>query len=299
MKIAFSPIYHHPLPPGHRFPMAKYSLLPEQLLREGIVQEHSFFAPDTLSEERIIRTHQKEYWEKLREGNLSRQEERRTGFPWDPILVERERIICNGTAMNAEYAIADRVSFNIAGGTHHAYSNRGEGFCLLNDNAIGAHHLLDSNLAKKIIIIDLDVHQGNGTAEIFENDPRVFTFSMHGGNNYPLHKEKSDLDIPLPDGIQDKDYLKLLDTHLNRVLDQFQPDFAFYQAGVDILSTDKLGRLGVTESGCAARDRFVFERLQACRIPVAVNMGGGYSEKLSDILNAHVNTFRIARDIFE
>lgn len=278
--------------------MAKYELLPEQLLREGTVSESDFFVPEILSEERILRTHTAEYWDKLKLGNLTRQEQRKTGFPWSAQLVERERRIARGTALNAEYALNDGVSFNIAGGTHHAYSNRGEGFCLMNDIAIGAHHLIDYHQYERILVIDLDVHQGNGTAEIFSSESRVFTFSMHGEKNYPLHKEQSDLDIGVPDGIGDKEYLKLVDTHVKELIDQVEPQFIFYQAGVDILSTDKLGRLGVSLDGCKKRDEIVLGSAKANHVPVAVSMGGGYSERLADILEAHANTYRVAAYLF-
>ncbi|KAB2806823.1 histone deacetylase family protein [Phaeocystidibacter luteus] len=297
-RIAFDPIYCHPLPDGHRFPMAKYELLPEQLIREGTVEESAFFAPDLLTEDRILRTHESEYWEKLKNGTLERREERKIGFPWSEALVRRERTICRGTAMNTEYAMQDGVSFNIAGGTHHAYTNRGEGFCLLNDIAIGAHHLIDHHNFERILVVDLDVHQGNGTAQIFENEPRVFTFSIHGEKNYPLQKENSDLDIGVPDGIGDRDYLKLVDKHVKSLVDEFQPQFIFFQSGVDILENDKLGRLGVSLAGCRERDRIVFETAHRDNIPVAVNMGGGYSEKLADIIEAHANTYRMAASIF-
>lgn len=297
-KIAFDPIYCHPLPEGHRFPMLKYELLPQQLLHEGTVQKQQFFQPAPLTDERITRTHSPVYWNHLKEGTLSKQDQRRIGFPHSPQLVKRETILCNGTIQNALHAMKDGVSFNIAGGTHHAYADRGEGFCLLNDNAIAAHHLLDFEGVNKILIVDLDVHQGNGTAKIFEDDARVFTFSMHGEKNYPLHKENSDLDIELPDGITDKAYLKLLDRNLKSLIDLVQPEFIFYQSGVDVLETDKLGRLGLTLLGCRERDRLVFETSIRNNIPVAVNMGGGYSEKLADIIEAHANTFRIASHLY-
>ena len=298
LKIAYSPIYHHPLPPGHRFPMAKYSLIPEQLLYEGTCSTDNFFAPEKLSEDQILRTHTSEYWEKLKNNDLSRKEERKTGFPLTPKLVEREITICQGTIDNARFAIEYGISMNIAGGTHHAYADSGEGFCLLNDIAIASHWLLDKGLAKQILVVDLDVHQGNGTAKIMENESRVFTFSIHGAKNYPMHKESSDLDVELPDGTGDQMYLDILETHLKRLLDELEPDFIFFQSGVDVLATDKLGRLGMSMEGCRQRDRFVLEVCKQNNIPVAVNMGGGYSEKLSDIVDAHSNTFRLAQQIF-
>jgi acetoin utilization deacetylase AcuC-like enzyme len=196
------------------------------------------------------------------------------------------------------YALEHGIAMNIAGGTHHAYADRGEGFCLLNDQAIAARYLLQHSLANKVLIVDLDVHQGNGTAHIFRDEPRVFTFSMHGANNYPLHKESSNLDVGLSDFTPDQFYLQTLEANLSVILDQFQPDFLFYQSGVDILDTDKLGRLSVSREGCRQRDRLVLERCKRHRIPVVVTMGGGYSPDFRDIIEAHANTFRSAQDIF-
>lgn len=297
-RIAYDPVYCHPLPPGHRFPMQKYELLPEQLLREGTVAESQFFAPQPLTEDRVLRTHDGKYWNDLVHLTLDRKAQRRIGFPLSEELVLREITICRGTCLNVEYALEDGVSFNIAGGTHHAYTDRGEGFCLLNDIAIGAHHLMDYHGIQRILVVDLDVHQGNGTAQIFRDDHRVFTFSMHGEKNYPLIKEQSDLDIPLPDGIDDKTYLAILDRELKELIDRTQPEFIFFQSGVDVLQSDKLGRLGLTIDGCRDRDRLVFETCFRNDIPVAVNMGGGYSERLSDIIEAHANTYRLAAHYF-
>ena len=187
---------------------------------------------------------------------------------------------------------------NIAGGTHHAYSYRGEGFCLLNDQAIAASYLLRKKLVKKILIVDLDVHQGNGTAEIFSEEPSVFTFSMHGKNNYPFKKEKSNLDLELENGTEDEEYLRLLKQTLPQLIKEQQPDFIFYLSGVDILATDKLGKLGCTEAGCKERDRFVLQTCRDYKIPVQVSMGGGYSPEIKHIVNAHANTFRLAQEIW-
>ncbi len=298
LKIAYAPLYAHPLPDGHRFPMEKYALLPEQLRYEGTVGEDNFFCPAPVEERWVLLTHDATYWDKLKNLQLSRQEERRTGFPLSEALVLRERVINQGTIDCTNFALQYGVAMNIAGGTHHAYTNRGEGFCLLNDIAMGARYLLHEKKARKILVIDLDVHQGNGTAEIFQHEPAVFTFSMHGKNNYPLKKERSDLDIALPDGTEDAHYLALLDTHLPRLLDTVQPDFIFYQAGVDVLATDKLGRLGMSLQGCKERDRKVLQACKTNRIPVVVNMGGGYSPEIRHIVEAHANTYRLAQDIF-
>ena len=297
-KIAWSEIYAHPLPENHRFPMEKYTLLPEQLVYEGTVSHDNFFAPDALTEDRILRTHDQDYWHKLRDQQLTRQEARRTGFPQSTQLVERERVIMQGTVQAALFALEFGVAMNIAGGTHHAFTNRGEGFCLLNDIAIAAHHLLDHDLAKQVLVVDLDVHQGNGTAEIFQHDPRVFTFSMHGASNYPMHKEQSDLDIGLADGTDDDTYLRLLEANLKTLMDKVQPDFVFFQSGVDVLATDKLGRLGMTLQGCKARDKFVLETCHDNQVPMVASMGGGYSEKIAHIVEAHANTYRLAQEIF-
>lgn len=297
LKIAWSEIYNHPLPPGHRFPMEKYDLLPEQLLYEGSITRENLFAPRKLTEKEILSTHDRDYWERLKSLSLSRKEERRSGFPLSELIVEREITINAGTIQTAEFALKYGIAMNVAGGTHHAYTNRAEGFCFLNDIAIASNYLLNKGLAKQILVVDLDVHQGNGTAEIFQNEPRVFTFSMHGANNYPLHKEKSDLDVALPDKTEDKTYLKLLDNHLKTLLDEVQPDFIFFQSGVDVLATDKLGRLGMTIEGCKKRDEMVIGLAKNNRIPLVASMGGGYSEQIKDIIEAHANTFRVAQDI--
>jgi acetoin utilization deacetylase AcuC-like enzyme len=298
LKIAHSEIYHHPLPEGHRFPMEKYSLLPEQLLYEGTVKEDNFFVPEALSEEDILGIHDVDYWNKLKHLTLTPKEQRVTGFPLSEQLVKREVHIMHGTVKSTEYALKYGIAMNIAGGTHHAFTNKGEGFCLLNDLALGANYLLKNNLKNRILIIDLDVHQGNGTAQIFKDENRVFTFSMHGANNYPLHKETSDLDIPLPDKISDSEYLKLLDLNLQKVYEVFEPDFIFYQSGVDVLASDQLGRLGLTEKGCLLRDKLTLELAFRNNIPLVAAMGGGYSKKISDIVNAHANTFRLAQEIW-
>lgn len=298
LKIAWAPNYAHQLPDNHRFPMLKYELLPEQLLYEGTVQECNFFRPGVLPEAYIVLTHDYDYWQKLSSLSLSKAEERKTGFPLSQALIERETTIMNGTVQASLYALQWGIAMNIAGGTHHAFTNRGEGFCLLNDNAIAANYLLDHKLVKKVLVIDLDVHQGNGTAQIFRNDPRVFTFSMHGAKNYPLHKEISDLDIALPDGIDDDAYLKLLDHHLPPLLDRVAPDVVFYQCGVDVLATDKLGRLGLSIMGCRKRDERVLKHCRQLRVPLVCSMGGGYSHKISHIVEAHANTYRLAQEIF-
>lgn len=298
-KIAWDPLYHHPLPDNHRFPMEKYSLLPEQLIFEGTASKDQFFIPAPVTKEQILLCHDKNYLDKLLNLQLSAAEIRRTGFPLSNQLIEREMVIAGGTVQAARFALEHGVAMNIAGGTHHAFTNRGEGFCLLNDVAIAASVLLNEKLIQKAMVIDLDVHQGNGTAEIFQSNPNVFTFSMHGKKNYPLHKETSDLDVELEDGISDDEYLNLLNKHLNYLKDYHHPEFIFYQAGVDVLATDKLGRLGLSIQGCRERDRLVFDMAFQLNIPVVVTMGGGYSERIADIIEAHANTFRLAKSFWE
>ena len=298
LKIAYSPIYQHSLPAGHRFPMIKYELLPEQLLYEGTVSEDSFFVPLPAEEETILETHDKGYWQKLDTLSLTRSEERKTGFPLSGELIHRERVINQGTIDCANFALEHGISMNIAGGTHHAFTDRGEGFCLLNDIGMGSHHLLNNKGIQKILVVDLDVHQGNGTAQIFQQDDRVFTFSMHGDRNYPMQKEQSDLDIPLPDGIEDDEYLKILKETLPKLMDEVEPEFIFFQSGVDVLATDKLGKLGLSMNGCKERDRTVLELCHRNELPVVVSMGGGYSKRIADIVEAHANTYRLAQDIF-
>ena len=298
LKIAWNDHYTVPLPEGHRFPMIKYDLIPEQLMYEGTINSENVFSPNLLPEKDIFSIHDCAYWEKLRDGKLTKDEIRKTGFPYSKELIVRERVILQGTIDCAVYALKYGIAMNVAGGTHHAFRDRGEGFCLLNDIAVAAQYLLDHSLASNILVVDLDVHQGNGTAAIFEKEDRVFTLSIHGGKNYPLKKEVSDLDVPLPDGIGDDAYMKKLGFFLPKLIDELQPDFIFYQSGVDVLKTDKLGRLGLSMDGCKERDRFVLESCKANKIPVAVSMGGGYSEKISDIVEAHSNTFRLAGEIY-
>ena len=298
IKIAWDPIYAHPLPEGHRFPMLKYELIPAQLLHEGIIEQNNLFRPDILEERYVLSTHQKSYWEDLKNLTLAAKEQRRIGFPLTEKLIERELRIAKGTIDGALWALDNGIAFNVAGGTHHAGSNWGEGFCMLNDQAICANYLLNENLASKILVVDLDVHQGNGTAEIFEKESRVFTFSMHGEKNFPFKKEKSNLDIGLRDGVSDEEYLEILDETLNELFTVEQPDFVFYLAGVDVLNTDKLGKLSLSKSGCAARDKMVLSLCKSKNIPVQISMGGGYSEDIKQIVDAHCNTYRIAFDIF-
>lgn len=299
IRIAWHPVYVLLLPEKHRFPMEKYKLLYQQLLYEGTFEDANFFQPQYIAEEDILRIHTEEYFQKLQQLNFSRKEQLRIGFPLSQQLYEREMIIAGGSLEASKYALQNGIAFNIAGGTHHAFADRGEGFCLLNDIAISAVYLLENQLIQQALIIDLDVHQGNGTAKIFENEANVFTFSMHGEHNYPLRKEKSDLDVGVVDGIKGAEYLEILQQYIPNIIDQIKPDFIFYLSGVDVLETDKLGRLGLTVDDCKKRDQFVLEAAFNRNIPTMVSMGGGYSKEIKYIIEAHANTFRLAKEIWE
>lgn len=298
LKIAYHPIYKHPLPVGHRFPMEKYELLPQQLLHEGTCEDNNFFEPYKPNDKYILAVHTPEYYYDLVNITLDQRAARKIGFPLSEVLVEREVIIADGTIKASKHALKHGIAMNIAGGTHHAYTNRGEAFCLLNDQAIGARYLQNKGLANKVLIVDLDVHQGNGTAEIFQNDDSVFTFSMHGKSNYPFKKELSDLDIALDNYTNDNTYLNILKDTLPKLIDEQQPDFIYYLCGVDVIASDKLGKLGMSIDGCKERDRFVLQTCKGHQIPVMCSMGGGYSPNIKTIVDAHANTYRLAQEIF-
>jgi len=298
LKIAFSSLYSHPLPEGHRFPMEKYSMLPEQLLYEGTITRENLFEPIPLQDALILSTHDEDYFSRLTRQELSKSEIRAIGFPLSSQLVEREICIGGGSIQAAQMANLNGIGMNIAGGTHHAFRARGEGFCLLNDLAITANYLLNEGIAKNILIVDLDVHQGNGTASIFSGSEQVFTFSMHGEKNYPHRKENSHLDISLADGTSDKEYLYLLEYHLDSILERKKPDFILYQCGVDVLSSDQLGRLALTMEGVKSRDKMVLSKAKRSVIPIMCCMGGGYSKQIRVIVEAHAQVFRLAQELY-
>ena len=298
IPVAFDPIYVLPLPKNHRFPMDKYELLPKQLIHEGTCFPEDFFSPSSIDDDAVTAIHQKVYVERLKKLELNKSEIRKIGFPISKQLIEREFIIAGGTVSGALKAINEGIAFNIAGGTHHAFSSHGEAFCLLNDQAIAARYLLDKKIVKKVLIIDLDVHQGNGTAEIFQNDDRVYTFSIHGKKNYPFKKEKSDWDISLEDKTEDKIYLAILEEALPKLFNKVKPDFIFYLSGVDVLESDSLGRLGMSIEGCKSRDQMVLEHCHKKNVSVQCSMGGGYSKDIKIIIEAHANTYRIAQKIY-
>tara|TARA_B100000085_G_C18516601_1_gene501889 strand:- start:199 stop:1101 length:903 start_codon:yes stop_codon:yes gene_type:complete len=298
LKVAYSKIYNHPLPENHRFPMEKYDLIPKKLIAEKTFSKDNFFEPGILNKEDVLLTHSNDYYNKLVSQSLSKKEIRPIGFPLSKLLIEREKKIAQGTIECVSFSIKNGISMNIAGGTHHAFADKGEGFCMLNDQAIAANYLLHNDLAKKILIIDLDVHQGNGTASIFRNDMNVFTLSFHGKKNYPFKKEKSDLDIEFDDGTEDVEYLTKLEDIIPNIIKILNPDFIFYLSGVDILKTDKLGRLSLSIEGCKKRDSIILNLCKTFNIPLQISMGGGYSKNIEDIVNAHCNTFRLAKEIY-
>lgn len=299
LKIAYHPSYSHPLPEGHRFPMVKYELIPAQLLHQGTVQADNFFEPHLADFETITLAHAPRYCRQLLDVTLAPAMVRRIGFPLSAQLVARELHIVQGTVDGCIFALDHGVAFNVAGGTHHAGRDWGEGFCLLNDQAVAAAYLISRAICRQVLVIDLDVHQGNGTAAIFEGDQRVFTFSMHSERNFPFRKEISDMDIGLPEGVTDDTYLNLLADKLDGLFRHVKPDFVFYQAGVDVLGTDKLGKLALTMTGCLRRDELVFQYCKSANVPVQVSMGGGYSAHIKDIVDAHCNTYKAAVRIYD
>ena len=298
LKIAHHSLYNHPLKENHRFPMIKYELIPEQLIIENTCVENNFFKPGNLKDSIILLTHERYYYEKLKNQQLDKKEIRAIGFPMSKQLIEREKKIVQGTLECSLNSLKYGISMNIAGGTHHAFTNRAEAFCILNDQAIAANFLINNNYCNKILILDLDVHQGNGTAEIFRGNKNVFTVSFHGKKNYPFRKEESDYDYGFNDGTLDKEYLNKIKYEIPRLVENFEPDFIFYLSGVDIIENDKLGRLSVSINGCKERDKFIFDYCKANSIPIQVSMGGGYSPILKDIIEAHSNTFRLAQEIY-
>ncbi|MEZ4767638.1 MAG: histone deacetylase [Caldilineales bacterium] len=295
MRIFYSDIFDLPLPEGHRFPMRKYSLLHERVAAGALVPRSNLLVAPTASREEIQRAHTAAYVKRVFAGELTAREQRVIGFPWSPNLVERSCQSVGATIEACRSALRDGVSVNLAGGTHHAYSDRGQGFCVFNDVAVAARAVQAEGLARRIVVIDCDVHQGNGTAAIFADDPSVFTFSIHGANNFPFHKEASDLDVALPDGADDLTYLEALHDGLRRLpLPEF--DLVVYLAGADPFVGDTLGRLAVSKRGLAERDRAVFQACRTAGLPVAVVMAGGYARHVEDIVDIHFATVQIASE---
>ncbi|UNU73699.1 histone deacetylase [Moraxella nasovis] len=294
LKIAHSPLFCHPLPMGHRFPMAKYDLIPKKLINDGVIRADNLFHPQMLSESEILSTHSNDYWHKLKTGTLSDKEIRKIGLPMSAQLVKRERYITHATYECALYALQYGISLSTSGGTHHGFADHGEGFCVFNDVCVASNLLLQRGQARQILSVDLDVHQGNGNASIMANNPSVFIFSMHGKKNYPFIKPPSDLDIELADGTGDDEYLQILTDTLPNLIKQTNPDIIFYQAGVDVLATDKLGKLSLTMAGCHERDEIVLTTAYQFGVPVVVVMGGGYSDDVNVVVDGHCGVFRVA-----
>lgn len=295
MKAFYCDQFVLPLPEGHRFPMEKYRLLRERVLASGLVRPEDLIVPPAATDEEILRVHDPDYLRRVQAGELERAEVRRIGFPWSPAMVERSRRSAGGTILACREALRNGAAVNLAGGTHHAFRDRGEGFCVFNDAAIAARSLQAGSLVRRVVIVDTDVHQGNGTAAIFADDPSVFTFSIHGRNNFPFHKEKSDLDVELEDGTSDEAYLAALSGGLDRALAAAGADLAIFVSGADAHEGDRLGRLQVSRAGLLARDRLVFERCGRAGLPVAVVMAGGYGRDVNETVEVHLQTVTEAK----
>jgi acetoin utilization deacetylase AcuC-like enzyme len=296
VKAFYSDHFVLPLPPEHSFPMAKYRLLRERLGIEAILAPDDIVEAPAADWDTLRLVHTRDYVEAVRTGTLPRDAQRRIGFPWSAGMVERSRRSVGATIAAARHALVDAsaTAANLAGGTHHAFADRGEGFCVFNDVAVATRLLATEGLVRRVAIIDCDVHQGNGTAAIFRDDPDVFTFSTHGRHNYPLRKEASDLDVDWPDGTADEEYLDALEQHVTRVLARHGPDLVFYLAGADPYKGDRWGRLKLTIEGLRQRDAIVFDACCACGVPVAVTMAGGYARDVDAIVTIHANTIRTA-----
>jgi acetoin utilization deacetylase AcuC-like enzyme len=294
MRCAYHSGYFVPLPPSHPFPMAKYPLLHERLLRAGVLRPHDLLEPGEAALEDLALVHSRDYLECLASGTLAPADVRRIGVPWSPALWRRSRLAVQGTMEATRAALADGIAGNLAGGTHHAFAGHGEGFCVLNDVAVAIRTLQRDGAARRALVVDLDVHQGNGTAAIFEDDADVFTFSMHGERNYPTRKMRSTLDIGLPDGIGDDEYLDRLGVHLADILGRFVPDVVFYLAGVDPASGDRYGRLALTDGGIRRRERCVLETCRARGLPLVITIAGGYAPTPARTAELHAIVFEEA-----
>jgi acetoin utilization deacetylase AcuC-like enzyme len=300
VKAFYSDTFTLPLPEHHRFPMAKYRLLRERLVREQVLTEHDLTIPDPISVTDLRLAHDAAYVDAVETGTLSVDAQRRIGFPWSPMMVERSRRSVGATLAAARHVLSEArglqpsVAANLAGGTHHAFRDRGEGYCVFNDVAVAAAVLLRDGAISRAAVVDCDVHQGNGTAAIFRDQPAVFTFSLHGAKNFPFRKVVSDLDVTFEDGTTDDEYLSALAEHLPRVLDGHRPEIVFYLAGADPYEGDRLGRLKVSIDGLRTRDRLVFDACRERGIAVAVAMSGGYCPDVDAIVTIHTNTIREA-----
>ena len=294
MKCSYHPGYQVPLPAGHPFPISKYPLLAKQLLAEGVLADADIIEPEAIDIDTLELVHTCGYLDKLQSSRLSTAEQRRLGLPWSEALWQRSRLASAGTLLSARAALSDGMAGNLAGGTHHAFADHGEGFCVLNDVAVAISKLRTEGTVEHAAIIDLDVHQGNGTAAIFENVEEVFTFSMHGERNYPLAKMRSTLDVPLRDGVGDAEYLETLQRNLPSVLERSKPDIAFYLAGVDVAAGDRYGKLALTEEGIRCRERMVIDAVRTRGVPLVIVLAGGYATTRARTAELHAHAFREA-----
>jgi len=294
LRIFYSDPIALPLPEGHRFPADKYTLLRQNMIQAGLTLSNELILSKPASVDQLLLAHHPDYIEKVLNGKLTEKETRRIGFPWSLQLVERSRRSVGGTIAACRAALEDGLSANLGGGTHHAYPDHGEGYCVFNDVAIAARAMQAESSARRIVILDCDVHQGNGTAAIFAGDSTVFTFSIHGEKNFPFHKEQSDIDIALPDGSGDEIYLEALHPGIQSAIDLAYADLAVYIAGADPFAGDRLGRLALTKAGLDERDRQVLNACQRAGLPVAIVLGGGYARKIEDIIDIHLQTIRLA-----
>jgi len=295
VKAYYSDTFVLPLPEGHRFPMTKYRMLREALITHQVIEESDLAVPEPADWDDLRLVHAEGYVHAVASGMLSADAQRRIGFPWSPQMVERSRRSVGATIAAARTALSGtKVAANLAGGTHHAFSDHGSGYCIFNDVAVAARVLMRDGLVERATVVDLDVHQGDGTAAIFRDDPGVFTMSLHGATNFPFRKEVSSLDVTFADGAGDDEYLPALAMHLPDVLDATSPDIVFYLAGADPYEGDRLGKLALTIEGLRERDRFVFSQCRERSIPVAVVMSGGYCPDIDAIVTIHVNTIKEA-----
>jgi acetoin utilization deacetylase AcuC-like enzyme len=297
LKVFYSDHFVLPLPEGHRFPMVKYSMLRERVAAAGICEPEEMRVPRPVSDEEILRAHARGYLRQVVEGTLSPKEMRRIGFPWSERMVERSRRASGGTLGACLAALEDGFAANLAGGTHHAFADQGEGYCVFNDSAIAARAVQAKGLVERVVVLDTDVHQGNGTAAILRGDPSVFTFSIHGARNFPFRKEESDLDIPLPDGADDGGFLEALEDGLEKALEASRAELAIYLAGADPYENDRLSRLSVSKEGLTERDRLVLETCRERGIPVAVTMAGGYARQVEDTVEIHFRSIERAASL--
>jgi acetoin utilization deacetylase AcuC-like enzyme len=298
MRAFYSDRYVIALPENHQFPIVKYAMIRQRLDREKTLTPSQVLEPRPACRDEILLVHEAEYYDRLVAGQLTEREIRRLGLPWSEALVGRSRLSVAGTLEGARAALRDGVAANLGGGTHHAFADHGEGFCVLNDIAVAILVLRAEGLIRRAAVVDCDVHQGNGTAAIFASDPEVFTLSLHGEKNYPLLKQQSTVDVGLADKTEDEEYLSLLSYHLGIVLDRFRPDILFYQSGVDPYRDDRLGRLALTIDGLKRRDLMVFHECRSRSLPCVITLGGGYARRVADTVEAHCNTVRAAREVY-